>query len=88
MKRSKQKAELGERGDCSCLSNGNQDVCHRKQRLSVKAAARATQLAIQALHQNKWFFFSLHYCSGGGGGGGQMNERQHCVAALTQPGGR
>lgn len=59
MKRSKQKVELGERGDCSCLSNGNQDVCHRKQRLSVKAAARATQLAIQALHQNKWFF--SHY---------------------------
>lgn len=56
MKRSKQKVELGERGDCSCLSNGNQDVCHRKQRLSVKTAARATQLAIQALHQNKWFF--------------------------------
>lgn len=57
MKRSKQKVELGERGDCSCLSNGNQDVCHRKQHLSVKAAKRATLLLSKLF--TKTIFFLL-----------------------------
>lgn len=78
-KRLREKIEEGERLNSGYRSHGN--VCHRKQCHGLKAAVRGTVLLskLNLMHKNRFW---------GPKEGWKMDERQHCVTALTHPGGQ